>query len=223
MSAEIAVVIAARDAARFLAEALASLPPHPQLAEIVVVDDGSTDETGVVARRDPRVRCVLQEARGAAAARNRGIAASRAPVLGFLDADDRWAIPPAEQDPRAAILAAHPDLPFVGGRTRYWRRRPDGREELGDPRELLAFGAFLVRRSIFERVGAIEESLTCGEDLDWFFRAKRTGFVPTFCDETTLHYRRHGGSLTAQRQPREHFLVIAVRRALERRRRLDPS
>lgn len=94
--ADVAVVIPAFNAATTIAQTLRSvlaqtLPP----AEIVVVDDGSDDATGAIvgamAREDARVRLLRQRKGGPSQARNAGIAATRAPLIAPLDADDLWA------------------------------------------------------------------------------------------------------------------------------------
>jgi glycosyltransferase involved in cell wall biosynthesis len=90
---KLSVVIPTRNALRWLPGAIASVGPRRDL-EILVVDEGSTDGTGEYLRsigaQDPRVRRVRASGPGAAAARNAGLDAARAPLTAFLDADDRW-------------------------------------------------------------------------------------------------------------------------------------
>jgi hypothetical protein len=87
------VVIPARNALRWLPGAIASLGALPWL-EIVVVDDGSEDGTAEYLRgtaaADPRIRAISTPGAGPATARNAGLAVARAPLIAFLDADDRW-------------------------------------------------------------------------------------------------------------------------------------
>ena len=107
--AEVSVVIPTYNRARWLPGAVDSIlaqssPP----AEVVVVDDGSTDETPAVCRglRSP-VRCVRQENAGAAAARNRGIREARCEWVAFQDSDDLWN--PEKLEVQWAALARHPE------------------------------------------------------------------------------------------------------------------
>ena len=126
-----------RDAARFMEEAIASIRaqtyPH---WELVLVDDGSTDESTAIARRhaadDPaRVRCLEHPGhanRGMSASRNLGIRAARGAYVAFLDADDVWA--PEKLAAPVAILEAHPAAAMVYGRTLIWHGwtgRPEDR------------------------------------------------------------------------------------------------
>src|SRR5205814_441931 len=89
----VSVVIPAYNYARFLPKAIESAlaQSHPSL-EIIVVDDGSTDDTQAVVAQytGPRVRCVRQQNAGLSAARNTGIREARFPYVAFLDADDEW-------------------------------------------------------------------------------------------------------------------------------------
>jgi len=114
----VSVVIPCYNQGRFLGEAIASADAQGSLvSEIVVVDDGSTDETRAVATRDPSVRYLHQERRGLSAARNSGWHASSGDHIAFLDADDRLlpgaieaGIEALERWPRAAFAFGHYEL-----------------------------------------------------------------------------------------------------------------
>ena len=90
---QVSVVIPAYNYAHFLPEAIASVLAQTGAdLELIVVDDGSPDNTPEVCARcaDPRVRLVRQPNAGLSAARNTGIREARFPYVAFLDADDRW-------------------------------------------------------------------------------------------------------------------------------------
>ena len=92
----VSVVIPAYNAASTLDETLRSVRSQThQSLEIIIVNDGSTDETGTIAKRhaaeDKRVRIITQENAGLAAARNKGWGQARSNFIAFLDADDLWA------------------------------------------------------------------------------------------------------------------------------------
>ncbi len=193
---EIAVVLTCFDLGRTIGEALASV--HAQTlpaAEVVIVDDGSTDVVTrqILAGLEQQGHRVVRSAnRGAAAARNLGVAATSAPLLVFLDADDRLA--PTHLAATSARLGAQPELDYVstalaafGGADYVWRAvEPDL------PRAI-AFGTLhvstLLRRSVFDAVGGYDESLRAFEDLDFWTRVMKRGYRGTVLEEPLLHYR----------------------------------
>ncbi|MET4453733.1 glycosyltransferase family 2 protein [Bradyrhizobium sp. RT3b] len=104
----VSVVIPAYNASATINETLRSVRSQShELLEIVVVDDGSTDNTAMVAQRhvdqDPRIRIIRQDHAGVAAARNRGWQSARADFIGFVDADDLWARTKVERELQALI------------------------------------------------------------------------------------------------------------------------
>ncbi len=191
------VVIPAFDAAAHLGEAIASVRAQSRAASrIIVVDDASTDATAAVALaaganaeatqsagmtgRLPAATPVglvrLASNRGAAAARNAGFAATRTPLVAFLDADDRWT--PRKLELQCAALEEDPALAFVLCRLRQFVS-PEvdeaGRRVLAcddAPQEGWSASALLVRRGAFEAVGGFPEALRVGEAIDWFNRAR---------------------------------------------------
>src|ERR671913_400837 len=117
----VSVVIPCYNQAHFLGEAIDSVLSQSYTDfEVIVVDDGSQDDTQGVAStyvdEDPRVRLVSQENRGLAGARNRGLAESRGEYVVFLDSDDRLAEAALEVGVRE--LEANPDCAFVSGQYR---------------------------------------------------------------------------------------------------------
>ncbi len=221
-AALVSVVIPCYNQAHFLAEAVESViaQTHPH-HEVVVVDDGSTDNTREVAARYPGVRCVRQRNAGLAAARNTGIRRSNGDFLVFLDADDR--LRPKALQAGLDDLRAHPECAFVSGH--YRRVSLDGSPiptpELpcagADPYETLLRSNYvgmpataLYRREVFEHVAAFDTSLPACEDYDLNLRIARR--FPVHCHEHVVaDYRRHGSSMSGD-LPRMLASAITVMR-----------
>lgn len=128
---DVSVIIPAKNAATDLPEALKSaLSQDVEAIEIIVADDGSTDETEVLLaaakRKDPRILHLQTGGAGPAAARNLAMEQARAPLIAFLDADDRWR--PDKLKPQLAFHATVPEATLSF--TDYQHLGPDG-EDLG--------------------------------------------------------------------------------------------
>src|SRR5918995_2122102 len=114
----VTVVIPCYNQAHFLSEAIESVlaQDHPHI-EVVVVDDGSTDNTAKVAARCPQVHLIRQHNQGLSAARNAGLESSHRDYIVFLDADDR--LLPGAVGAGLEVLRAHPECAFAFGHYRY--------------------------------------------------------------------------------------------------------
>ena len=201
----VSVVIPCFNQARFLGDALASVTAQSDVDhEIIVVDDGSADDPAGVATRFARVRCVRQENRGTAAARNQGLRASRGRHLLFLDADDR--LLPDALAVGVDALERSPECGFVYGHVRlFGTASSDCRCPRQSPvegshyRELLARnyiwtpGAVMYRRVAVEPIGGFDPRAGGSADFDLNIRIARCW--PVRCHgRTVLEYREHDGS-----------------------------
>lgn len=176
-------------------------------AEIIVIDDGSTDDTAQVAASfGPRVKYIYQENAGLSAARNTGIANSIGDYIGFLDADDLWR--PEFLATLAGALDSNPGWGAVYCGNHFIDER--GKllyqvvNKLAPPtvlHEILLDGQFfppsavLVRRTALERVGTFDQSLRAVEDWDMWLRISAKfpfGGVP----QPLALYRMHGNNMT---------------------------
>src|SRR5258708_444396 len=191
LSDQVSVVIPAYNYAHFLTEAIASALAQTRTDfELIVVDDGSTDNTPEVCARctDPRVRTVRQPNAGLSAARNTGIREARFPYVAFLDADDRW-----EPEFLSAVFREFHRLgpAFLAVGTACSRMDASG-EPLAPPRqnflhtsELTAASfclrnrplssSVVVRRDVFEECGGFDLSLRSSEDRDMWIRLTTRG------------------------------------------------
>lgn len=209
----ISVVMPVFNGAAWLAASLASIRGQDGPArEIILVDDGSTDDSERVARQAaPEVRYFRQENRGQSAARNAGVGQARGALIAFLDQDDLW--PAGSLAVREQALAAQPNALFVLGLTRFVGPVP-----AVEPWVAPNLGAGLFRRELFARIGPFNETHRLVDDVEWFLRIREAGLPYATLAAETLHYRRGTGGATSGRSWHDPELRAAVRASLARRR-----
>ncbi len=207
----VSVVIPAYNYARFLPEAIASaLAQSYSPLEVIIVDDGSTDETPSVLAKitDSRLRVIRQQNAGLSAARNTGIREATYPFIAFLDADDRWA-----DGFLSVTMSRFRELPddFAIVATGSQRMTVDGRlveqpHTLVNPPPILCASDFILlnrmfpsavvaRRSVLLECGGFDTQLRSSEDRDMWIRITthhRAAHIP----QTFAHIRRHGENMS---------------------------
>lgn len=228
MSHKVSVVMPARNMARYLAQAVESIQRQPvPVHEILIADQGSTDETRSVIRRlqclgAPIVTLAADGARAPGETRNVALAAADGDVIAFLDADDLW--PEDKLFRQLARLDAEPHVDMVSGYVTYC-------EEI-DPATLAPvsgskvetlfhahLGCAIYRRSVFDRVGLFDADLRFGEDVDLLLRVRETGIPFTILRAVTLYYRRHPDSMMSGTESRKQSdFRLAVLKSIRRRR-----
>lgn len=203
----VSVIIPCYKQAHFLGEAIESVLAQTHMRhEIVVVDDGSPDNTVEVASRYPGVRCVRQTNGGLAAARNAGIRESRGEYLAFLDADDRL-LPHAL---RAGLDCFHvrPECAYVSGHYRLMHAdgtplpdfvqvppEPDVYRTLLQRNYIGMHATVMYRRAVLELAGGFDTTLVSCEDYDMYLRIARGHAVRSY-DRVVAEYRRHAGAMS---------------------------
>lgn len=204
-SPRVSVVIPVLNGAATIGDTLAALQVQAGFtlggtAEVIVVDNGSTDATVEIAQRFP-VRVVVEPQRGASAARNRGLQEARAPIVAYTDADTlptrRWL---------AELIAPmdYPKIALVAGKILSFRpetvaERYVDASGLYDPRNNVQAGAFrfavsmnmAVRRDVALRIGGWATDLPWGEDVDFSHRLLREQPEAMFYAERALLFHRN--------------------------------
>jgi len=203
----VSVIIPCYNQAHFLGDAIESVlaQSYPSF-EIIVIDDGSPDNTAEVAARYPGVRYVQQTNQGLSAARNTGIRESRGEYLVFLDADDRL-LPHALRD-GLACFHDHQEAAFVSGHHRYINRDGSLRNEYPPtPIDDHPYVALLKRnyigmhatvmytRMVFDEVGTFDTTLKSCEDYDLYLRIARR-FAIYHHPHLAAEYRWHSANMT---------------------------
>ena len=227
----LAVVIPTYNGNAFLAQAIANAAAQARATcraafaherfEIVVVDDGSSEDPGpIVAASDAPVRLVRQRNAGPAAARNAGVRACRAELIAFLDVDDSWTTGALALI--AGTLLAQPACDVAKGHAQLLEldREHGTYHEVGNPGESFPFSisGTLFRRAAFERAGGFDESLRFEEDGEWFVRARDRGVRTVTVSAVTLQVRRHGANMTYGRSLVERNGLRLLKVTLDRRR-----
>jgi glycosyltransferase involved in cell wall biosynthesis len=209
----VSVVVTCYNYARFLPDAVESaLSQTFRDLEVILVDDGSTDETSQLVTRwqdDARFRYVRQENAGQASAKNHGLRLAREPLIAFLDADDRW---DRTKLARQVPLFARPEIGVVYSRGLYLdadgtTRIPPSPSPQRAPRagkvttallydNIVPFSSAVVRRSLLQQVGGFDEHLAMAIDWDLWLRLSRLCEFD-WVDEYLLHYRvGHGDQMS---------------------------
>jgi glycosyltransferase involved in cell wall biosynthesis len=219
----VSVVIPCYRQAHFLGEGIESVlaQSYPHL-EILVVDDGSSDNVGEVAARYPGVRYVRRPNGGLSAARNTGLQHTNGDYVVFLDADDR--LLPGAIETGLRHLREHPECAFTAGRYR-------GIDQDGSPvpapdqpavtsdhyRRLLITnwahftGVAIYRRAVFEEVTGFDPAFAAAEDYELNLRIA-SRFPVCGHGDVVAEHRAHGGSLSGDAGKMLRFTLAGLRR-----------
>lgn len=203
MMPEAAVIIPHYDDATRLARCLAALAPQVAAqagrVQVVVVDNASPTSPAGVMPSDPAFRLVIEAGRGAALARNRGVAETTAPLLFFLDSD---CLPAPDWLTTALAVAGQSDL--VGGAVAVFDETPPPRNGAQGFEAVFAFdnrryvegkgfsvtANLLTRRDVFAAVGGFRPGMS--EDLDWCHRARAAGYGLTYAPALRVGHPSRG-------------------------------
>jgi glycosyltransferase involved in cell wall biosynthesis len=223
----VACVIPVHNGARYLRQAIESVLDQTYAPlDLVVVDDGSSDESATIAASyGDRVRCLAQTRGGPAAARNAGVRATPADYVAFLDQDDWW---PAD---KIAVQMAHfarrVDLDVSVGHVESVFVEETSARTTDVPRRGIVPGyipgTMLVRRTAFERVGGFAEPLWFVDALDWFARAREQQVVVELLPDVLLFHRVHDDNLSRRGDDSRREALRVLRGALTRRRQRQDS
>jgi glycosyltransferase involved in cell wall biosynthesis len=205
------VIVPCYESAHLVGDALASIASQSRRAdEVIVVDDGSSDDVASAVRRTSYEARVLRvEHGGLSAARNAGVAAAASTWVTFLDADDRYE--PRFLEAIALRAAREPDLTAIT--TDVLFDTPEGVDGTfygtndfasRDQRSAILRGCFLtmlsaIRRDALLNVGGFDTSTEPSEDWDMWIRLVLAGGRLGFVDEPLARYRMHDEQITARR------------------------
>ena len=220
------VIVPTYNRGHLLPRALNSIAAQTQTPlEVIVVDDGSTDDTIAILRREYPDVVILEEThRGVSAARNRGIQASRGDWIAFLDSDDEW-LPEKLARQNAAlvstptILLCHTEEVWVRNGVRVnpmkkHAKRGGGIFEDCLPLCCMSPSSVVVHREVLEDVGVFDESLPACEDYDLWLRIT-SRYPVVFIDEPlVVKHGGHNDQLSRRYWGMDRFRITALEKLL---------
>jgi glycosyltransferase involved in cell wall biosynthesis len=221
----ISLIIPAYNAGRYLREAIDSvLNQTVRPRQVIVIDDGSTDDTLAVACGFGDALTVITQKNGdVSAARNRGLLEADQPLITFLDADDRLA--PRKIERQLEALLGQPDAMLCLCRAcDFWSpEMPDAARRSADFAPQFRPGqpqTWLVRREVFDRVGTFNTSpdFTFSEGSELYSRIENAGLGMVRIDDVLVQRRLHASNKTADARAHLDGIMVLMKRRLELRR-----
>lgn len=229
----VSVIIPAYNAEKYVLEAIRSVLDQDYASiEILLVDDGSTDNTAALVEREaPQVRIIRQDNAGTAAAKNTGLSHASGELICFLDADDGWF--PGKLTAQANYLQQHPEVGLVYHSWLIWNGHPPKPQQPNilkadeiDPEQsgwiyhkllldcMVSTPTVMIRRHIAEKIGFFETSLTNGEDYNYWLRVSRRCEIHKLTGVYSF-YRQVANSLTNTPKPK-NFEYLVIQQAIEK-------
>lgn len=230
----VSVIVPVYNAARFIDEALTSVEQALDQIEheLIIVDDGSTDELRqVLMPWKKKIIFLTQENQGSAAARNKGIEVATGSFIAFIDADDVWL--PNHFMSLYQELVKHPESDIATGFTQRYqyvdstelKNKPlRAHKKYGKKVYFPSFVPALFRSQVFQQVGLLTPNYRWHEDIDWYLRAREVGIGFSQITEVIHLYRMHEHNITKKLQPTDRKMLRVLAASLKRRqdRQLSP-
>jgi len=223
----ISTIIPTLNMGRFLPDAVGSIMRQKiKVHEILIIDSGSSDATEAIAAKlrddGAPISFIQTDTHSPAAARNVGLSRARGEMIGFLDADDIW--PENKLQRQLARMDQAPMPHVVSGFVKYFNLLDADKLAPAENSRIetlfhVHLGAYLFKRSLFEKIGVFDETFIYAEDVDLQFRIREQRIPFAIMREVTLYYRRHPDSMMSRNHPRKKLdFHRSIARSLARRR-----
>jgi glycosyltransferase involved in cell wall biosynthesis len=225
----VSVIIPVYNYDRYLGEAIESvLRQTCRHLEVIVVDDGSSDRSGEVAKSfaGQGVRYCHQVHAGIGPARNQGVELAQGEFLAFLDADDRWHEEKIERQLRAFETDASLEMCF--GQAVQLQNGPEWEAGVKDHKlpeagmvPGMVAGTMIIKRDAFDRVGKFPGGLKVGEFIDWYARAVELQVRSVVLPDLFLYRRIHDSNQCVRERQSVSDYARVLKAKLDRKRLMD--
>jgi glycosyltransferase involved in cell wall biosynthesis len=218
----ISVIIPVYNGDKYLAEAIESVLSQTDFKlEVIIVDDGSTDDTAkVVESFGSSIQYFYQMNAGPGAARNCGVTLAQGDYFAFLDADDLWTENKLKRQCKA--FETDPDLDMAFGHVQQFYSQEltqAEKDRINIPAEIMPghyAGSMLINKKSFLRVGLFKEEF--GEFIDWYARATELNLKSIMLPGVLVRRRIHKTNLGISQRDQRSGYINVLKAALDRRR-----
>jgi glycosyltransferase involved in cell wall biosynthesis len=221
----VTVIIPVYNAEMFLELAIESVFSQTYSSElqVIVVDDGSTDNSSSIAKNFPGVHYLHQSNKGVSAARNAGLELVKGDLIAFLDSDDIWK--PEKLEEQVSYMEQHPEIGITGTYAENFlepdTELPARIKANADWQKLedhIIPSTMMVRASVFKEIGKFDEEMIAGEDTEWLWRAKQADIKDYTIKKILVWRRFHGGNLSwMHAEDRNKRLLWIARQTIRRK------
>lgn len=221
----ISVIIPTYNSANYISESINSILSQSfNNVEIIIVDDGSTDDTKqIVSKTDKRIYYYSQEHKGISAALNKAVKLSNSSFLSFLDADDLWY--PNKLELQLSFLLNNQDIDMVFGHVVHFISPELSREEMDHvkcPQNAMpgySRSAMLIRKESYLQAGSFSEKYSVGEFIEWYSRAQEIGLKSYLLSDLVLKRRIHKQNTTMNNNRLGSDYAKLLKVAIDRKRK----
>jgi len=219
----VSVILPVYNGAQYLNETIDSvlMQAYPTL-ELIVVNDGSVDNSEGICKTYQNIRYVYQENQGVPFARNHGVSLAKGEFLSFIDQDDLWM--PGKCEAQMMAFQKHPHLGYCLTRQEFYLtenvERPDWCPEDWLNRPVAGFSpsTLMIRKTLFEKMGPFDTSLPTGSDTEFFFQLKDADVPFTQLEEIYVRKRIHQDNQSKSRDALRRDIMETLRRSIHRQR-----
>ncbi|MEI6331191.1 MAG: glycosyltransferase family A protein [Pseudanabaena sp. ELA645] len=220
----VSVIIPVYNREKFLAEAIDSvLAQTYRPIEIIVIDDGSTDKSGEIARSYAETKYIYQDNQGVSVARNIGVDAAQGEFLAFLDSDDMWL--PNKLETQINYMLKHPEVNITGTEMKNFMESGteipswfNFEEYVKVIEKTILFHTMVMRKAVFLQVGYFLPDFRSGEDTEWIWRARDFKVSIEQIPQVFTLRRLHGENLSWQTRLEQKTRLFQIMRQSVKRK-----